>query len=290
MVPIRSYAKIAKPYARRTRIKLIDVEIPSREEYDRLADEYLAGLPLEHFMEDPDTAAQRIITGASFRVISRYRPDIVCFNEILVQYPRDDGSSGQVVPDAMIAVEGRPVPSRKKSYKVPYEESSIIMVIEYVSSGAANRRKHYEENRERYEQELKVPYYLLFDPHPPHLTILSLIDGMYEDVEPNAAGRYAVDELDLEIAIWDEWVRFWFKGELVPLPEESIDERDAANKTARRESLRANREKRRADLADQKADLADQKSKLAGQRASDEAAKAAKFAAMLRALGIDPNG
>jgi hypothetical protein len=40
--------------------------------------------------------------------------------------------------------------------------------------------------------------------------------------KPDFVGRYAVPELELEAQLLSGWVRFWFRGELVPLPAELL--------------------------------------------------------------------
>ena len=52
-------------------MKLLEVEIPTREEYERLAIEYMDSLPLEHFMESPYNGHQRKITQDSFGLRTR---------------------------------------------------------------------------------------------------------------------------------------------------------------------------------------------------------------------------
>jgi hypothetical protein len=47
-------------------------------------------------------------------------------------------------------------------------------------------------------------------------------------VKPNAAGRFEVPELEIEVALLDGWVRFWYQGKLLPLPGEMLHELDAA--------------------------------------------------------------
>jgi hypothetical protein len=59
------------------------------------------------------------------------------------------------------------------------------------------------------------------------LTVFRLSGKKYEAVKPNAAGRLEIAPLKLEVAILDRWVRFWFKGELLPLPGDLLRERDA---------------------------------------------------------------
>ena len=50
----------------------------------------------------------------------------------------------------------------------------------------------------------------------------------YVTVLPNEQGRYPIPELEVEAALLDEWVRFWFRGKLLPLPAELQHELDKA--------------------------------------------------------------
>jgi hypothetical protein len=68
---------------------------------------------------------------------------------------------------------------------------------------------------------------LLFEPEPQKLTLFHLAEKKYVAVKKNEADRLAIPELKLEVAILDKWVRFWFKGELLPLPGDLLKERDA---------------------------------------------------------------
>ena len=66
--------------------------------YEEEARKYQATLTLEDYMEATDHAHQRKITVESFDVIREARPDIHCFNELLVQYPLGFGKTlGKVV-------------------------------------------------------------------------------------------------------------------------------------------------------------------------------------------------
>ena len=73
-----------------------------------------------------------------------------------------------------------------------------------------------------------MPYYLLFEPEAQKLTVFRLSGKKYVAVKPNPAGRLEIAPLKLEVAIHDGWVRFWFEGELLPLPGEWVKEREAA--------------------------------------------------------------
>src|SRR5438094_481218 len=126
-----------------------------RRKYEEAAQEYLHGLPLEHFAESTSQATQRTITLESLGLVKVRRPEVQVFNELLVQYPRPGTDRlGQVVPDNMIAVHPEPLrPSL--SFDVPGEPVRPFWVLDYVST--RNKRKDYDDNRHKYERELKVP-------------------------------------------------------------------------------------------------------------------------------------
>ncbi len=184
--------------------------------YEMAEQRYLRSLPPEHFMEATAQATQRKITLESFDLIHAARPDVQCFNELLVQYPGDDEyKPGGVVPDNMIVVHPEPILA-DGSFNLPLQPVGPFLVMEYVSKGS--KRKDYEDNIKRYEQAVKVPYYLLFYPDHEELTLFRAAGGRYAAVPPNAEGRLAVPELDLEVGLLDGWARYWFRGELLPLP------------------------------------------------------------------------
>jgi hypothetical protein len=138
-------------------------------DYEREAQAYLRSLPLEHFMEAIPQATQRKITLESLDLVKARRPDVQVYNELLVQYPvAGRRKLGQVVPDNMVVLSTEPAQS-EGSYNVPLEAARPFWVLEYVSPG--NPRKDYEDSFDKYEKDLKVPYYLLFYPDTQNLTL-----------------------------------------------------------------------------------------------------------------------
>jgi Uma2 family endonuclease len=187
-----------------------------RVRYYQAAQEYLRSLPLEHFMEATPHGTQRKITLESLDLVAARRPDFHLFNELLVQYPvKGQKKPGQVVPDNMVVLyDGELKP--EGSYDVPLEPVAPFWVLEYVSK--SSQRKDYDDNREHYEKRLKVPYYLLFYPEAQELSLFRHNGRRFVSVRPNEQGRLAIAQLELEVALLDEWVRFWYRGELLPLP------------------------------------------------------------------------
>ncbi len=189
--------------------------------YYEAAQAYLRGLPPEHFMESVSQASQRKISVVCLGLVAEKRPGFQVFNELLVQFARPGGKIGQVVPDNMVVVHAEKI-CAEGSYDVPHQPVKPFWVLEYVSRN--NKRKDYEENFDKYERELKVPYYLTFYPDDEELTLYRLRRSRYVSVKPNKNGRLAIPELDLEVAILDGWVRFWYQGELIPLAEDLLHE------------------------------------------------------------------
>jgi Uma2 family endonuclease len=213
--------------------------------YEREAEAYLRSLPPEHFMEATAQATQRKITLESLDLLHLRRPDVRVFSELLVQYPRRGRRKpGQVVPDNMVVLTTERIRAQT-SYNVPLEPAGPFWVLEYVSKG--NRRKDYEDSFRKYERELKVPYYLVFYPEPGELTLYRHNKRKYGTVKPTADGRLAIPKLDLDVALLDDWVRFWHLGQLLPLPADLQRDLDAARKQLAAALRRADEEKRRAD-------------------------------------------
>jgi Uma2 family endonuclease len=214
--------------------------------YEEAAREYLRSLPLEHFMEATAQATQRKITLESLDLVTARRPDVHVFNELLVQYPRPgERKPGQVVPDNMVVVSEQPLEAQT-SYNLPLEPAGPFWVLEYVSKH--NKRKDYDDNFDKYERELKVPYFLLFYPDTQDLTLYRHTGKKYVSVKPNKQGRYPIAELELEIALRDGWVRYWHRGELLPLPADLQRDLEQARRQAAhlQSELEAEREARRA--------------------------------------------
>ena len=190
----------------------------TRQDYTEAANEFASGLTLENQMEATPQATQREITLASLAIVRARRPEVQIFNELLVQYPqKGTNKPGQVVPENMIVVSPQ-LSQAEGSFDVPCEPAAPFCVLEYVSPN--NKRKDYVENMVKYERDLKVPYYLRFDPQQQELALLHHNNRKYLAVKPNAQGRLAMKELDLEVALLDGWVRFWHQDELLPLPAE----------------------------------------------------------------------
>jgi Uma2 family endonuclease len=168
--------------------------------YEDWAQAYLRSLPPEHFMESTGQSTQREITLESLSLVKARRSDVHVFNELLVQYPLpNQRRPGQVVPDNMAVLHEGPLEA-ETSYNLPLEPAAPFWMLEYVSK--SNKRKDYEDNFDKYERDLKVPYYLVFYPEAQDLTLYRHTGKKYVSVKPNKEGRC---EFRNWISRWDSW-------------------------------------------------------------------------------------
>ena len=152
--------------------------------YFQAAQEYLRRLTDENHMEATAQAYQRKVTLESLDLVSARRSEVQVFNELLVQYPKEGTCQpGQVVPDNMVVLHDRPL-RVEGSYDVPLQPVSPFWVLEYVSKNS--RRKDYELSMDKYEHQLKVPYYLLFVPDEQEMTLYRHTGEKYVSVKPDA--------------------------------------------------------------------------------------------------------
>ncbi|MHB1426056.1 MAG: Uma2 family endonuclease [Gemmataceae bacterium] len=214
-------------------------------EYDRYAREYMRRLRPEHFMEAIGQSTQRKITVESLDLVQARRPEVQVFSELLVQYPHGrEPRPHQVVPDNMVVIHDTPI-KVEGSFNLPLQPAGPFWVLEYVSKDS--KRKDYDDSFYKYEHELKVPYYLIFHPDEQELTLFRHTKRKYVSVEPNENGRLALSELELEMGLIGEWCRFWYQGELLPLPADLFRELEKSRRQTEEERQRADRAEQRAE-------------------------------------------
>ena len=230
-------------------------------------------------MEATPQATQRIITVESFDLLKDRRPRLLFFQQqLLVQYPLGRlPEIRQVVPDNMAILWDEPIEAEGSCYAAatdrPFLGAGICLKIQ--------QGKDYEDNHRRYERELKVPYYLVFYPEAQELTLFRLKGRKYRAVPPNEVGRHPIVELDVEVAILDGWVPYWYRGKLLPLPAE-----------LQRELTRARMQTEpNPALAEQGGDApraGGERAEQAETRAEQERQEKERFGALLRSHGIEP--
>ncbi len=159
-----------------------------------------------------------------------------------------------------------------------------------------------------YESILRIPYYVLYDHYQEKLQIFQHDGKRYQSLpKTGTEQRIWLPEINLGLGVWQgeyrdtinctTWVR-WLDAQgawlLTPFERERArvaqvkQAADVAQQHAEQEKQRAEQEKQRADLATQEANQEKQRADFAAKRATQAEDKAAKLAAKLRELGIDP--
>lgn len=134
----------------------------------------------------------------------------------------------------------------RRSY-TPHTEGTIPQVVmEFLS--ATYGEEYSVEFEQRigkwyfYEQVIKVPVYVIFQPKTGHLEVYALVDGRYQRRSPDSAGRYWIPALDLFLGQWQGthegrtgcWLRWWnADGQMLLFSEERTEqERQRAERLA----------------------------------------------------------
>ena len=190
--------------------------------YENAAREYSTSHPIEHQLQ----SRQRAITLASLALVAAVRPDFHVFNELLIRYPhpKNDGHSvEQVVPDNFVVIHNGPI-EPGDYFNTVSQASQPFWALDYVVE--CNLRKDYVDNMTRYGRDLQLPYYMLFEPQKQQLTLYKFSKKAckFREVQANKHQRFAIPELDIELALLNEWVRFWYRGKLLLLPGEMAAE------------------------------------------------------------------
>lgn len=169
-------------------------------------------------------------------------------------------------PDWVYVPQVQPVEQSviRRSYTPHLEGDPVAVVMEFLSEtecGELSVRSTPPFGKLYfYEQILKVPTYVTYDPYEPSLEVRCLHNGQYQLMPAMENGRYWIPELELFLVIWH--------GERLGQTINWLRWCDRQGNILLWSSEQAEQER---------------------QRAEQERQKAEKFAAKLRELGVDPD-
>lgn len=211
-------------------------------------------------------------------------------------------------PRKMISPDGLLCRSQSKGEKRVYlaweANAQLDLVLEY-SSFSTKREGHHKKKR-IYQDILKVPYYVIFDPHAVYLSVFELQKGQYRLLETDEKGHVLLPNLGIQVAIENaNSLRLFDKEEnlilsdaeknLQRFQEEKL-RADQTTEWANQETKRADQETKRADQevkrADQEASRAEQalsELRAEHQRLEDALAEKERLKALLKSAGISTN-
>ena len=191
-------------------------------------------------------------------------------NQTIYYSPRQKKSEEFRGPDffVVLGVERKPRDSWvvwQENYKFP----NCIVEILSESTAAIDRGL----KKQLYQDTFRTPDYFWFDPKTLEFRGFHLVDGEYQELQPNEHGWLWSQELGLYLGIHQSQLRFFTsQGQLVPTSEEAKEQ----------ESQRAEQEHQRAERESQRAEQEH-------QRAEQESQRVERLAQKLRDLGIDPS-
>jgi Uma2 family endonuclease len=151
-------------------------------------------------------------------------------------------------PDFFVVLGTQKYP--RKSWTV-WEENGQYpnLIIELLSDSTAKTDR--DLKKQIYQNSFRTPDYFWFDPHSYEFKGFHLVDGQYQELQPNEQGHLWSEQLGLYLGVYAQTLRFFAaNGHLVPTPEESAEcaQREAENAQREVETERHRNEKLLAKL------------------------------------------
>ena len=167
-----------------------------------------------------------------------------------------------ISPDSLLC-RSQP-PAQKRIYRAWTEHAQLDLVMEFSSFGT--KRIDHSKKKQIYEQILKVPYYVIFDPHAVYLNVFALKEGHYQLIEAEVEGRCFLTNLGIQIAIENGNSLRLFDMQGSPIL--TGEEREAQR--AEQEAQRAEQEAQRAEQEAQKTMRLEQELRQQKEQADEE--------------------
>jgi Uma2 family endonuclease len=235
------------------------------------------GTFVKNFQEHPQSI---LLTDSIQSVLQRLHPDgQYCIGQDSGIYWRliDPPEKGAEAPDWFYVPNVPPSLNgeMRRSYVLWQEYIPPLIVLEFVSGdGSAERdRTPWTGKFWVYEQVIRPAFYGIYDVSKASVEVYTLLSGTYQRLQPNQRGHFVIPALGVELGIWQgtyqnvdlPWLRWWnVDGELLLMGDE------------------------RAQIADERAQIADERAQIAEAQLVQERDRAARLAAQLKALGVNP--
>ncbi|MEA5497563.1 Uma2 family endonuclease [Limnoraphis robusta Tam1] len=180
-------------------------------------------------------------------------------------------------PDFFVVLNTERKP--RKSWVV-WEEGGKYpnVIIELLSKSTANVDR--TNKKEIYQDIFRTPEYFWFSPDTLEFQGFGLLQGTYEELQPNEQGRLWSKQLNLFLGVYEGKLRFFTpEGILVPTPEESAKTEKQQRETA----------EQRASEAEETSRQTQEELETERQQRQAEQQRNERLAAKLRELNIDPD-
>ncbi|NET37072.1 MAG: Uma2 family endonuclease [Cyanothece sp. SIO1E1] len=209
------------------RVEYPDVEYPDAVEPEVVfppGDLYSNELPLETELH----LRQIILLLQSLEWLWSERQDFYAGGNLTIYYsPRQRKSEEFRGPDFFVVLDTER--KTRKSWTVWEEDGKYPhVIVEFLSESTAKTDRGLK--KKIYQDTFRTPDYFWFDPESLEFRGFHLVDGKYEDLQPDAQGWLWSQQLGLYLGIWEQKLRFFTAaGELVSTPgEDALIERQRA--------------------------------------------------------------
>ena len=212
-------------------------------------------------------------------------PDAYVSGNICLYY-EEDNSKKMISPDALVCLAQKPM--QKRVYKAWEANAQLDLVMEF--SSPATKQVDYRKKKAIYENILRVPYYLIFDPMKRHLDLFELCVTGYCSVPVQMNRRWHLSQMGLQVSVESPHRLRLFDQEGNPIPtpyekeraaKEIALKREEQERTAKEIALKREEQERTAkETALQREEIALQREEIALQREEQE--RTAKETALQR--------
>ncbi|NEP82895.1 MAG: Uma2 family endonuclease [Okeania sp. SIO3B3] len=234
---------------------------------------------VKNFQEHPQSI---ILTDSITPVLQRIHPDgKYAIGQDCGIYWRetDPPEQGAVCPDWFYVPNVPPLldGQYRRSYVLPREKVPPFIALELASGDGSEERDKTPLSQTSqgkkikpgkfwvYEQVIQIAYYGIYEITSGHLEVYYLDNGYYRRMSANERGHYPIEELGVELGLWEGnydnqfmlWLRWWdTEGNLLLIGNERAEIEKAraerAESEAEIEKAKAEREKSRAERAESK--------------------------------------
>ena len=185
-----------------------------------------------------ETDVHRKLLNNTIDLLQNAFPDAYVSGNICLYYEKGNPKK-MISPDALLCLSQSP--HQKRTYRTWEEHAQLDLVMEF--SSFSTQRIDHNKKKNLYQDELQVPYYVIFDPHGVYLTTYERINGDYQLIEADEKGRCHLPDLGLQVGIEDgNGLRLYDKNGTAIL-----NSAEQGQQTAHNEAQRADNETQRAN-------------------------------------------
>ncbi|MGK5095349.1 Uma2 family endonuclease [Deltaproteobacteria bacterium TL4] len=169
-------------------------------------------------------------------------PEAYVSGNICLYY--EEGNPRKMIsPDALLCLSH---PPEEKRVYLSWEENHQLDLVMEFSSQSTYREDHFKKLR-IYEQILKVPYYVIFNPIRIYLNVFSLVNGQYVMQETDQRGLYTLKKLGIRIGIenFNSLRLYDQEGQPIPTSVEAERQQKEEERRQKEEERRQKEEERR---------------------------------------------